>query len=332
MNLRRGTVGLFTMISVGLIILTVTMIFHVLPQTVKIFKIGSDFKTYLEINDQSGKIVPVLETKITDFSNNDIFACMIAGGDCEHDDVELDRLARSMNTKIILSGEEGEIQSYGKRAGDTLRVTIPLPGGKRGEIGIVVDVTIKEKDSTKSYPSEYGNCEEEGEYNYIRNHLTTIDFMGKNVDVNVIARDDFLAVVEDIKQCEDGRNYDFWRESGGGTYACRTNENDPSKMSMHAYGLAIDINPQSNPNCPKWPQCKGENKCITDIPQCVVDAFKSHNFIWGCDFNTVKDAMHFEWKRPPETDIKDIFEDNEENINREEGDEVGESGTGEESE
>jgi hypothetical protein len=323
----KGTIGLFGMIAVGLIVLTVTLVFHALPLTLKVFKINSDARLFLEINDQSGKIVPALRAKTGDMSNTEIFACMMSGVDCGQDDLELERLARDMDSKFIVYLPSGEEQAYGSRHGDTLYTDIPLPGGRRGQIGIVIDATIKQRNRDKEYTSAYGNCFDEGEDNYRRNHLVTIDFMGKDVDVNIMAAADFRAVAEDIKKCpdEETKNYDFWREPGGGTYVCRMNRNDPDKMSMHAYGLAIDINPQSNPNCPSWPQCNGENKIITDIPRCVIDAFKSHNFIWGGDFKNIKDTMHFEWHAPVPSNLEETLEDNEDVINREEGDEIAES-------
>lgn len=60
---------------------------------------------------------------------------------------------------------------------------------------------------------------------------------------------------------------------------------DPKRsLSLHSYGIAIDIN---------WKH----NKVGTsgNIPKGVVDIFKAFGFKWGGDWKTVKDPMHFEF-------------------------------------
>ncbi|MBI5621731.1 M15 family metallopeptidase [Candidatus Falkowbacteria bacterium] len=78
----------------------------------------------------------------------------------------------------------------------------------------------------------------------------------------------------------------------GGTFNCRPNVNNPKKMSLHSYGLAIDFNPSTNPN--KKPKPAGV--CPHDLPDAVMNAFKSTaGWRWGGDFKSVCDAMHFEY-------------------------------------
>jgi len=60
--------------------------------------------------------------------------------------------------------------------------------------------------------------------------------------------------------------------------------------SMHAWGSAFDINPQSNPY---WGSRKGEMR--RDIPDSVVNIFKQNGFFWGGDWPGNRDPMHFEW-------------------------------------
>jgi len=73
--------------------------------------------------------------------------------------------------------------------------------------------------------------------------------------------------------------------------------------SMHAYGLAIDINPVENPYIKKGSvtpplgagfayRAMGGQGMVTD-PGVVVQAFKSIGWKWGGDWKTVKDYMHF---------------------------------------
>lgn len=63
-----------------------------------------------------------------------------------------------------------------------------------------------------------------------------------------------------------------------------------SRLSMHSFGIAIDINAPEN--C--W-QCGTPPNCRTDIPREVSDAFKRYGFNWGAEWSSACDAMHFEW-------------------------------------
>ena len=67
-----------------------------------------------------------------------------------------------------------------------------------------------------------------------------------------------------------------------------------SGYSLHAYGIAVDYNWNSNPY-------RADGKLITDMPRTMVDAIKAIRtaggaavFRWGGDYKNAKDAMHFE--------------------------------------
>lgn len=81
-----------------------------------------------------------------------------------------------------------------------------------------------------------------------------------------------------------------------------------SKLSKHAYGRAIDINPQQNPyvsyksGSPVWSH-ENANDYIdrtTGLPHVIThddvcyQIFKKYGFTWGGDWNTIKDYQHFE--------------------------------------
>ncbi len=58
-------------------------------------------------------------------------------------------------------------------------------------------------------------------------------------------------------------------------------------ISVHAWGLAIDCNKDTNPLAAKL---------ITDMPPLFVDAFTREGFTWGGAFKgPTKDPMHFQW-------------------------------------
>lgn len=69
--------------------------------------------------------------------------------------------------------------------------------------------------------------------------------------------------------------YEFRRVSGS------------SKLSLHAYGAAIDLDPARNGRGVPY------DGGINMIPQGVIDIFKAEGWKWGGDFR-VTDAMHFQ--------------------------------------
>ena len=126
----------------------------------------------------------------------------------------------------------------------------------------------------------FGRCDE--------SLLTNFNFFGRNILVNSKVLPQFSKVKNDI--ISSGISYDFWRDLAGGTYNCRQTRGS-SKMSPHAYGMAIDINPGANPY---YPRVSGA-ECKTDLPPAVIAAFKRNDFCWGGHFTRMCDAMHFEY-------------------------------------
>jgi peptidoglycan hydrolase-like protein with peptidoglycan-binding domain len=76
-----------------------------------------------------------------------------------------------------------------------------------------------------------------------------------------------------------------------GAYNCRKITGG-SNWSLHAYGIAVDINARTNPY---------GTRLITDMPFAMVEAIKAIRtksgaevFRWGGNYSSVKDAMHYE--------------------------------------
>lgn len=86
--------------------------------------------------------------------------------------------------------------------------------------------------------------------------------------------------------------YDYrTRQADTGAYNCRAITGG-TKMSLHAYGIAIDINWLTNPYGPTL---------VTDMPRAMIkeiEAIKTNGgntvFRWGGRYSGNKDAMHFE--------------------------------------
>jgi len=79
-----------------------------------------------------------------------------------------------------------------------------------------------------------------------------------------------------------------------GIYNCRTIANT-SRLSVHAFGAAIDINDKLSDY---WEWSKGKDGKITwknRIPAAIGEIFERHGFIWGAKWYHF-DTMHFEYR------------------------------------
>jgi hypothetical protein len=133
--------------------------------------------------------------------------------------------------------------------------------------------------NTNDYKNIYGKSEDE-----VKDQLINLNFQGKLVQVHEKAEKAFNCVIKELKSTNCQYNY-----QSIGTFNWRPNVNNPERLSLHSFGIAIDINPKQNPN--------NQGNCITDMPDCLIESFKKYGFQWGCDFSgSFKDAMHFEWR------------------------------------
>ena len=92
---------------------------------------------------------------------------------------------------------------------------------------------------------------------------------------------------------------------------CFRNATAGSKLSNHAYGRAIDINPQQNPyvsyktGSPVWSHSNANDYIARDtgLPHLIdhddlaYKVFTKYGFKWGGDWNSPKDYQHFEKKQ-----------------------------------
>jgi len=72
--------------------------------------------------------------------------------------------------------------------------------------------------------------------------------------------------------------------SWGGIYNFRPIRGTKKRISLHAFGAAIDLNSETNP-------LGGEG----DMDVSIVDIFRHFGFLWGGDFRTRPDPMHFQY-------------------------------------
>ena len=115
-------------------------------------------------------------------------------------------------------------------------------------------------------------------------NLTTVKLdSGKTVQVNSVAAESYRGFLNEL----EGSGYKIGSLSG---YANRANVNNPSLLSMHAMGTAIDINPAQNPNQPGQ-----TGPGITNMPSNISDMAAKYGISWGGDWKNLKDTMHFEY-------------------------------------
>jgi len=73
----------------------------------------------------------------------------------------------------------------------------------------------------------------------------------------------------------------------GGGFEFRKQRNS-SRLSLHAFGAAVDWDPDNNAQGEKWDSEKG-------LPKVLIEFFKAEGWIWGGDFKgSAVDAMHFQ--------------------------------------
>ena len=70
-----------------------------------------------------------------------------------------------------------------------------------------------------------------------------------------------------------------------GCFAPRGKRSDPSRLSTHSWGIAVDINAATNPM---------RKPMVKDIPDEWVAIFEAVGWTWGGWFPT-PDPMHFQW-------------------------------------
>ncbi|MBV9859884.1 MAG: M15 family metallopeptidase [Alphaproteobacteria bacterium] len=103
---------------------------------------------------------------------------------------------------------------------------------------------------------------------------------GQRVRLNAAAAPSALAFLNEL----EGRGYKI--DSLGGF--SNREKRGGSGLSEHAFGDAFDINPNSNP-------FRGDQ---TDLPADIHDLAAKHGWIWGGDWQSPRDPMHFQWGGP----------------------------------
>lgn len=155
-------------------------------------------------------------------------------------------------------------------------------------------------------------------YNY--NHQLQIGELIVNEKIAKEVRDIFMALAGNGYEIQSMYLPDrYWTGNGNTTDSASCDANNTSaffyrtvdgttKLSNHASGMAIDINPQQNPYVSYStgvPQCEHINAYdyidrTTALPHMITTddicykLFTSYGYTWGGGWNTIKDYQHFE--------------------------------------
>ncbi len=87
---------------------------------------------------------------------------------------------------------------------------------------------------------------------------------------------------------------DGYRLDTIGSYAPRLQRGSTTRVSMHTFGIAVDLNAARNPLSFVAKDNSLRAQCARDIPDAWVNAFKAQGFVWGGDFYNRFDGMHFQ--------------------------------------
>jgi hypothetical protein len=74
----------------------------------------------------------------------------------------------------------------------------------------------------------------------------------------------------------------------GGCYMWRAKRTS-NDLSLHAWGIAVDLEPAENPLGEPWAD---DGKKLHSV---IIETFKAHGWFWGGEFQGTKDAQHFQW-------------------------------------
>jgi lysophospholipase L1-like esterase/murein endopeptidase len=119
----------------------------------------------------------------------------------------------------------------------------------------------------------------------VESQLVEMQFMEQPVRIHRTISAALACTEREILECEEAQSYDFRTIE---SYNWQAVEDEPELLATSSFGIAVNINLDTNPNAQN-------EELITDIPECVVQAFKRHGFRWGGEYETAKCPSHFEY-------------------------------------
>ena len=141
----------------------------------------------------------------------------------------------------------------------------------------------------------YGNSKSE-----VESKMTEIIWCPKlvNQNIKVTTVNGIDKIVKKLSaELDNNPEFKKYINAIGGTFSWRK-ISGTNRLSMHSYGMTIDINVK-NSNYWQW-DCKCKNEEVTlsyrnQIPLKLVSIFEKYGFIWGGNWKHY-DTMHFEYR------------------------------------
>lgn len=135
----------------------------------------------------------------------------------------------------------------------------------------------------------------------VQNHLTKISWCPKlvNQEILVTTKNDLHLKIDSLsKELDTHPEFKKYIQNIGGTFVWRK-ISGTDRLSMHSFGMTIDIN-VSFSNYWQWDcGCKSESTVLKEysnrIPLELVRIFEKYGFIWGGNWYHF-DTMHFEYR------------------------------------
>lgn len=146
-------------------------------------------------------------------------------------------------------------------------------------------MTLRKKLTNVQRYRRYGWTE-----NQVRGRLEKVDFCGRPLYVHRLIAAPLQRVENRIRDYEKRHKLAPWVPDRIESFNWRLSRSGKFR-SMHSWAIALDINPASNPMKSHRPYRVSPVR----IPSYVRSAFKGVGFVWGGDWNSPYDPMHFEW-------------------------------------
>jgi len=141
----------------------------------------------------------------------------------------------------------------------------------------------------------YGNSKSE-----VESKMTEIIWCPKlvNQKIKVTTVNGIDKIVKKLSaELDNNPEFEKYINAIGGTFSWRK-ISGTNRLSMHSYGMTIDINVK-NSNYWQWDcKCKNEEVALSyrnQIPLKLVSIFEKYGFIWGGNWKHY-DTMHFEYR------------------------------------
>ena len=161
---KRAIVGFFGLITIGIVIVAIALMAQDILSKATEIKANADI--FVEVNDQSSKMISLFRSKTGDLSYMEMFAYIASEQtESEMNDEEIENFAKKFGVSIIIYDSRGNPgRTYGERKeGDKIQLEIPLPHGGRASIAMVTDLKIPVDLGLESGEGWSGQCVEVAE-------------------------------------------------------------------------------------------------------------------------------------------------------------------------